>query len=125
MNGHITSCGCRKSSSHEDKIRLLLHDLDISFVEQYRFPDCKYKYTLPFDFAVFNNGTLSFLIEYDGKQHFTPLRCFGGLDGYDGTHKRDMIKDQYCQTNNIHLLRLPYTLTDDEIKEKIINTIYP
>lgn len=126
MNGHITSCGCRKRSSREEFIRNILSKNNIPFLEQYRFSDCKYKYSLPFDFAILDkNKTPSLLIEYDGKQHYHPIPFWNGEDGLEITRTRDDIKDTYCIDNDILLLRLPYTLTDSEIEKKILNTIYP
>ena len=125
MNGHITSCGCRKRSSKEEYIRSILRQADVDFIEQYRFPDCKDKYTLPFDFAIMLDGAPRLLIEYDGKQHYTPVPHFGGTHGHTDTARRDSIKNAYCAKNNISLLRLPYTLSDREIRDKILNTIYP
>lgn len=126
MSGHITSCGCRKRSSREELIRNILVENNISFSEQYRFPDCRYKNSLPFDFAIIKeDGTLSLLIEYDGKQHHFPIPFWNGEEGLEITRTRDNIKDTYCIDNNIQLLRLPYTLTDSEIKRKILDTIYP
>lgn len=40
---------------------------------------------------------------------------------YDLTHQRDEIKNKYCKDNNINLIRLPYYLSDNDIKEKILN----
>ena len=125
MNGHITSCGCSKRSAHERSIAQILDRLGIEYIEQYRFDDCKYKYTLPFDFAFLSNGSVTHLIEYDGRQHYCPIDYFGGIDGFLETKKRDAIKEEYCKNNHINLLRLPYTLDDLEIKQIIIDTIYP
>lgn len=124
-NGHVTSCGCRKQSSRESSIKKLLDDLAVPYIEQHRFDDCRYKYSLPFDFAILNGSTISLLIEYDGRQHFQPVDYFGGLDEFTETMKRDAIKNAYCKENNYNLLRLPYTLTDCELKQKIIDAIYP
>lgn len=125
MNGHITSCGCSKKSSHERTIAHILDNLGVEYIEQYRFEDCKSKYTLPFDFAVILNGSVTHLIEYDGRQHFMPVDCFGGIEEFREIQRRDAIKNKYCKLNNINLLRLPYTLDDSEIKRRIIDTIYP
>lgn len=125
MNGHTTSCGCRKKSSREEMISSILDNAGVEYIEQYRFPDCKHKHSLPFDFAVVNNGAVSLLIEYDGPQHYSPISCFGGEDEFIKTKMRDSIKNNYCKDNDYRLLRLPYTLSDDRIKEEIIDAIYP
>ena len=118
-NGHITSCGCALQSSGERYIASVLEKLNANFIEQYTFSDCKYKQSLRFDFAVFNNGKLLYLIEYDGKQHFEPIDWFGGLKGFEETQIRDNIKNEFCQNHNIPLIRFAYTLSDKEIKQKI------
>ena len=118
-NGHTTSCGCRIQSFGEQYIQSLLENLHIEFKPQYSFSDCKCVYILHFDFAIFNNGTLLGLIEYDGRQHFEPVEFFGGQEGFKKTKIRDEIKNTYCKTNNIPLLRIPYTLSIQDIEEKI------
>ena len=65
------------------------------------------------------NDKLLYLIEYDGKQHFEPIDWFGGIEGFNKQKQRDIIKDNYCKLNNILLLRLPFTLSNEEIKQKI------
>ena len=118
-NGHITSCGCSMQSSGERYIISVLEELNADFVEQYSFSDCKYKYSLRFDFAIFDNNQLMYLIEYDGKQHFEPIEWFGGETGFEETKIRDNLKNTYCKENHISLLRFPYTLSDEEIKQNI------
>lgn len=118
-NGHITSCGCRIQSSGEEYINGLLNKFNIDFIPQYKFDDCKLKYTLRFDFAIIENQEVLGLIKYDGKQHFEPIEFFGGESGFKKTQERDEIKNTYCETHNIPLLRLPYILSTDEIKSKI------
>lgn len=118
-NGHITSCGCRIKSSNEEYIEYLLSEMCVDFKSQYAFNDCKDIYKLRFDFAILDHDSVLGLIEYDGKQHFEPIDFFGGEDGFKATQKRDKIKDNYCRSHNIPLLRLSYTLSIDEIKTKI------
>ena len=118
-NGHITSCGCRVQSSGEEYIITVLNELNIEFIPQYKFDDCKFKYILRFDFAIFDNNKFIGLIEFDGQQHFEPIDFFGGKDAFDKTVERDNIKNSYCESNNVPLLRLPYTLKQEEIKDKI------
>ena len=118
-NGHTTSCGCRTQSFGEAYIQSLLVEYGIDFLPQYTFDDCKYINVLRFDFAILKNDKLLGLIEYDGKQHFEPVDFFGGEKGFIETQKRDNIKNSYCNLNNIPLMRLPYTLSMKEIKEKV------
>lgn len=40
-------------------------------------------------------------------------------------NKLDLIKTNYCKTNNITLLRIPYTYTKDDVKNEILNILSP
>jgi len=37
---------------------------------------------MPFDFAIFKNGKLVCLIEFDGEQHYRPIDFLGGEDKF-------------------------------------------
>lgn len=47
------------------------------------------------------------LIEYDGEQHFYTYRK--NIKELEDTKIRDEIKNTYCSTHNIPLLRIKYT----------------
>ena len=126
LSNHTTSCGCRIRSSNERMIEKHLKSINANYKREFRFSDCKYKYTLPFDFAVFDSdNSLICLIEYDGEQHFRPVNFYGGISSYEDTQIRDNIKTEYCQNNNIKLLRFNHKDTNTYIKQTITNTIYP
>lgn len=126
MDGSTTSCGCKIQSKGERYIQYILENNNIKYIPQYSFDDCKYKYKLKFDFALLDDkGEVFYLIEYDGKQHFEPIEFYGGEKHFEETKIRDSIKNQYCFENKIKLLRLKYDLSNEEIKEKIVNIIYP
>lgn len=124
-NNHKTSCGCKAQSSNERIIQSILDELNIDYIREKRFDDCKYKYTLPFDFAIYKNNELLCLIEYDGKQHFEPVNYFGGEDEFQLIQIRDSIKNNYCHDNNITLLRFNDKDDINKIKNKIVNIINP
>lgn len=48
------------------------------------------------------------MLEFDGLQHFLPLGFQGGLKKLEYTKECDKIKDEYCITKNIRLLRISY-----------------
>jgi hypothetical protein len=103
--------GCPKccSSKGEKKIRAILKKEKILFKEQYKIPDCKDKIPLPFDFAIFNSSNeLIGLIEFQGEQHFKPIKVFGGEEKLAEQQKRDAIKREYCKTHRIPLLEVFY-----------------
>lgn len=66
-----------------------------------------------FDFYIPDHNTV---IEVDGRQHFVPVKRFGGIQGFEDTRARDKIKDKYCETHNINLIRLPFYLFGSERK---------
>lgn len=127
-------CPLCQHSRGEDKIDYFLRRHSILFKRQYTFNDCcsdleRGNNLLKFDFAVFNqHAQLQFLIEYDGEQHFIPAHNFGGKETFERTRRNDEIKNNYCERNNIRLLRIPYydiqkidsILTDYFNKENLI-----
>ncbi|HFU4054901.1 TPA: hypothetical protein ACGO6G_000949 [Streptococcus suis] len=112
---------CKPNTSKAElKIRGILNDLGIQFEEQFRFVDCKDKATLPFDFAIINNGNLVGLLEYDGVQHF---RGWGAnKKDLENIKRRDKIKNDYCKEKNIPLVRITYreySNIETKVKEAI------
>lgn len=63
------------------------------------------------------------VIEYDGRQHFQGYDYFGGEEAYKIRHRHDLIKNKYCEDNNINLLRIPYTVTGEDIGKVIQNKL--
>lgn len=122
---NVSSCSNCKMSKGETLVKKILDEYNINYIHQYSFEDCKYVNKLRFDFALLNDKCeVFYLIEFDGIQHFMPIEFFGGDNGYENTKKRDNIKNEYCNNNNIKLLRLNYNMDINEIKENIINIIY-
>lgn len=124
VSGKTYSCGCISSSYGELKIKQLLEENNINFIQQYSFEDCKSdkNYKLRFDFAIFKNQNLYCLIEYQGIQHYKASDKFDDHETLKDRQKRDNIKKQYCKDNNINLIEIPYTdkdkLTWEYLKEK-------
>lgn len=110
---------CNNHPKGERKIIDHLELKNISYIPQYSFADCKNKRVLLFDFAIFMNNILVALIEYDGEQHFRPVDFFGGEKGFNERKFNDQIKNNYCLSSNIPLLRIPYW--DFNSIEKILN----
>lgn len=104
-----------RASRGEIKIEEILKENDISFVQEYTFPDLTSfsGHPLRFDFAVFDDGgDLDFLIEYQGIQHYEPKSKFGGMSGLRKQQANDMKKREYCKAHGIKLIAIPYW--DDE-----------
>ena len=100
---------CNKSST-EQKIGEILQQYKINYIPQYSFVGCRDQRVLPFDYYL---NDYNILIEYDGEQHYHPVN-FGGISDAEAnenfmiTQRHDLIKTQYCDKNNIPLIRIPY-----------------
>ena len=105
MDGTKSSCGCLKSQG-EERIKQLLLENNIPFEEQKSFNGLvgKKNYPLKFDFYVNN----TYLIEFDGEQHFTD-KSFFSHDDFETRQKNDRMKNEYCKNHNIPLIRIPYS----------------
>lgn len=104
-------------SKGEEKIQRFLDDNGISYAMEHTFDDCVNRKKLRFDFAIYKDGELSMLIEYDGIQHFKPTF---GEESFEVTRTNDRIKDKYCLENEIPLLRIPYT-DFDNLEDVLMN----
>lgn len=109
----------------ERKIALLLDQGDICYQQEYSFPDLKSDkgVLLRFDFAVFSDPEakeLSFLIEFQGSQHFE--QKFTSREAFLRQQANDKRKRAYCSVKGITLIAIPYTeynnMTLDSILEQ-------
>ena len=62
---------------------------------------------LKFDFAIFNNGELKRLVEFNGIQHYERPKG-SWADGYETLLEHDRRKIEYCNKNNIELKIISY-----------------
>lgn len=102
---YTQSCGCIRSKG-ENRIAELLTENHIPFSTQKTFESCRFPNShllAKFDFYVNNK----YLIEYDGEQHFYGWSC--DKDNLRVQQYRDNYKNQWCQENNIPLIRIPFT----------------
>ena len=118
-------CGCRNcnKSNGERIISLYLMEHDIYYETEKVFDDCRYKRPLRFDFYI---PDFNIAIEYDGKQHFEPVRfkkCQNPEENFRSTKIRDEIKNQYCKENNIALIRISYM--DEDIYHLLDDCLMP
>lgn len=104
LNGH----GCPQcvESVGEKKIRNILENKNILFTTQKTFDGCADKNKLRFDFFL---DEYNICIEYNGKQHYEPIKHFGGNESFIETERRDNIKREFCKLNNIELIEIKYT----------------
>jgi len=92
----------------------VLIKLGLDYECEKKFPDCRHIGQLSFDFYI---PKLKLVVEYDGKQHFSPY-FKNGIDAFQQSVTRDIIKVNYCHENNISLVRISYKCkTEDKIEE--------
>ena len=116
---------CRLSKG-EEKIKEYLDKNNFKYINEFRINNCRDKRPLPFDFSVEINDQV-YLIEYDGIQHFQESFNFESkkeADSLNNIIRRDNIKNEYCDNNQIPLLRIKYTDFDkiDIILKKFLVT---
>lgn len=116
---------CCNNSKLEFNCFHILNNLNILSISQKSFENCRYKQLLKFDFYL---PEYNILIELDGYQHFNIVRRSNKLTDDDLIKQlsiikiRDNIKTEYAKNNNIRLLRISYSETNN-MKDHIINFI--
>lgn len=124
-NGNTQSCGrCTRLSIGEEKISKYLNHNNISHSRESRFPTCRDKQPLPFDFAIYKNDELDCLIEYQGEQHYDATGGWSNKEHTAYIQKHDEIKRQWAKNNNVPLIEIPYweydnieDILEDALKE--------
>ena len=121
----LTRTRCHKCVSKDSRYEIMvmewLQENNISFEREYRIDECKYKRA--FDFKC-NTANGMVLIEVDGAHHFGAIQ-WTDEEMFKYQKIRDKIKNDYCQSHNIPLLRLPYWLfKTDGYKKKLIQTFF-
>src|ERR1035437_106842 len=105
LNGSEGCKKCMLQFSGEFAMEQCFVELNMLFECEKTFDDCRNIFKLPFDFWLSEHNIL---LEFDGKQHFEPIKRWGGEEGFLKTQKRDAIKNKYAADNGIPLLRISY-----------------
>lgn len=121
-NHYSKATGCPKchrftKSKGEKEIAKYLELNNIEYVSDKVFDTCKRIKHLRFDFYL---PSYNLCIEYNGKQHYYPIKYFGGVDNFNKQQMNDMFKYYYCLENHINLLVIDYF--DYKNISKIINS---
>ena len=103
---------CKKGFKGEIIVSKFFEKENIAVEHPKRFPDCKYKNSLSFDFYLPDYKTC---VEYDGLQHYQFVEIFHRtIEKFEEQQIRDRIKDDYCLENGIKLIRLDSRIYHDE-----------
>lgn len=106
----LRCCEKQRITYKEEQICRYIESLGISITRQKKFEDCVDKRELKFDIWL---NDYNVIVEYDGEQHYRPVR-FGGesieesIRKFEYTQTHDQIKNEYCASKNIPLIRIPY-----------------
>lgn len=110
----------RDMSKGAAKIKELLDYLGIEYNIEHTFPDC-YGYSnkkkLPFDFYL---PEYNICIEFDGEQHFRSVEYFGGEKNLKKIQYHDFLKNVYCESNGIGILRIFYSEENNLSPDKLM-----
>lgn len=129
ISGNNKSCGCLQSYG-EYIIEKALKSRGINYKKQVTFHGLVgiRGGTLRFDFGIYNkNNELIGLIEYDGEQHFKDyndnyyITEFELINNVNIVKENDKIKNKFCDDNNIQLVRLNGTITEEVLLKKMKN----
>ena len=91
---------CKYSKGEEKIIRYLIKH-KIEYKREYRLDNDKKR----FDFYL---PKLNILLEYDGEQHFRPIKAWGGDERFKTQIRNDNYKTKLAKQNNIPLIRISY-----------------
>lgn len=97
----------QRTSQGELIIASILDELHISFDPEHKFNDCRATRPLPFDFYLTDYNAI---IEFDGPHHYRPVFS---KEQFLRTKRYDAIKNKYCETHGINLIRIPYWERDN------------
>ena len=104
FSSFINSKGCPKCSKTmskgERKIIDYLDNHNISYVSQAKMGETKQS----FDFLIDNK----LVIEYNGEQHYHPIKTFGGEERFLQQQEYDKKKVEFCKENNLKLFIISY-----------------
>lgn len=104
-----------RASKGERAVEDVLNLHGIRFETQYELG-----YYVHVDFAIFHNDRM-YLVEYDGRQHYHPVKYFGGRWKFILQRMRDIMEGWECKDRGIPLLRIRYDLPLDNIEDALMD----
>jgi very-short-patch-repair endonuclease len=104
-----------KASKGERAVATALDKHGISYETQYRLG-----YYVHADFAIHRNGK-TFIIEYDGRQHYHPVKNFGGRWRFFLQRWKDSLENLECKDRGYPLLRIRYDVPLEQVESLVMN----
>ena len=106
---HAQRCPSCKYSRGEGLVEHVLKSLNIKYVKQHKFKECKNKLPLPFDFWL---PLYNCAVEFQGEQHYSAVPFTNdpitNHYNFELTKLRDKIKLEFCKANNIQLILIKH-----------------
>lgn len=115
------SCGCIKTSKGQFLIENWLKNNNIFYTTEETFNKNdelrtgKWSY-LRYDMYI---PQKNIIIEYDGIQHFEPVKMWGGEKALKETQAHDKLKNQWAKEHGIQLVRFNYKHSNEYIKNNL------
>lgn len=106
-----------KASNGERAVAAALDKHGFQYDTQYELG-----YYVHADFAVHYNERM-YIIEYDGRQHYHPVKFFGGRCRFFLQRWKDGLEKMECKDRNIPLLRIRYDVPLEQVESIVIHFI--
>lgn len=113
------SCDCVKYSIGIQNILNVLNNANIEYQMEYSVPGELEGDSYCFDFALFKDNQLVYLIEFDEEQHYK--NSIGYMNKYQEEDKK---KNKWALSHGIPLVRIPYWERDNINLGMLISSQY-
>ena len=114
-DSHLRGTGCPRCSFSKGELAVAqcLESLNIPYEQEKKFPECKDKRPLQFDFYFCINET-HFLVEYHGLQHSQPVDFFErkGTVKHEWYKRHDKIKRKFAKKYGFIMIEIWHTEKD-------------
>lgn len=111
--GKVFRVPSARASKGERAVEAVLKKHGYAYEMQYPFG------YMHIDFCV-KHGDKLYFIEYDGRQHYHPVKHFGGRRQFFRQRLRDIVEGWECKDRGIPLLRIRYDLPMERIEETVL-----
>lgn len=107
---HLQGVGCPHCccSKGENKISIFLDACNVDYIRQYKITTNDLFCETKSFFVDFYIPKYNCFIEFNGMQHYTPIRHFGGERKFKKQQERDLVLRQYCERHKIKLIEISY-----------------
>ena len=104
-NSHLCGAGCPSCNSSKGELTLeeIFIKNNITYSREYKIPNVNLRFE--YDFYLPEYRTL---VEFHGIQHFKPIECFGGEDGFLYIKRNDQFKRHLASQFNYSLIEFDY-----------------